>query len=133
MVGHDGDRPVTLQFNDLTPHWMIGGRSGAGKTAFLINVLYGLATRYGPDELTLYLLDFKEGVSFAEFVPTQRDRSWLPHARAVGVESDREYGLAVLRELDAGDGPPLGRLQAGRRDPLRRPARAASGCRGSSA
>nr|WP_239127268.1 FtsK/SpoIIIE domain-containing protein [Asanoa siamensis] len=101
VVGHDGDRPVTLQFNDLTPHWMIGGRSGAGKTAFLINVLYGLATRYSPDEMTLYLLDFKEGISFAEFVPTERDRSWLPHARAVGVESDREYGLAVLRELDA--------------------------------
>jgi S-DNA-T family DNA segregation ATPase FtsK/SpoIIIE len=100
-VGHDGDTPVTLRFNDLTPHWMVGGRSGAGKTAFLVNVLYGLGTRYGPDELALYLLDFKEGVSFAEFVPTQRDRTWLPHARAVGVESDREYGLAVLRELDA--------------------------------
>jgi hypothetical protein len=92
---------VVLHFNDLTPHWMVGGRSGAGKTAFLINVLYGLGARYSPDELALYLLDFKEGVSFAEFVPTQRDRTWLPHARAVGVESDREYGLAVLRELDA--------------------------------
>jgi len=100
-VGHDGDTPLVLRFNDLTPHWMVGGRSGAGKTAFLINVLYGLGTRYSPDELGLYLLDFKEGVSFAEFVPTQRDRTWLPHARAVGVESDREYGLAVLRELDA--------------------------------
>ncbi|PRY28909.1 FtsK/SpoIIIE domain-containing protein [Pseudosporangium ferrugineum] len=100
-VGHDGDTPVVLQFNDLTPHWMVGGRSGAGKTAFLINVLYGLGARYSPDELSLYLLDFKEGVSFAEFVPTARDRTWLPHARAVGVESDREYGLAVLRELDA--------------------------------
>lgn len=100
-VGHDSDRPVTLGFNDLTPHWMIGGRSGSGKTAFLINVLYGLCSRYGPDELMVYLLDFKEGVSFTEFVPTERDESWLPHARAVGVESDREYGLAVLRELDA--------------------------------
>ncbi|AGL21394.1 FtsK/SpoIIIE domain-containing protein [Actinoplanes sp. N902-109] len=99
-VGHDGDTPVVLQFNDLTPHWMVGGRSGAGKTAFLINVLYGLCARYSPDELSLYLLDFKEGISFAEFVPTARDRTWLPHARAVGVESDREYGLAVLRELD---------------------------------
>jgi hypothetical protein len=101
IVGHDGDTPVTLRFNDLTPHWMVGGRSGAGKTAFLVNVLYGLGARYSPVELALYLLDFKEGVSFAEFVPTERDRSWLPHARAVGVESDREYGLAVLRELDA--------------------------------
>ena len=101
VVGHDGDTAVVLRFNDLTPHWMVGGRSGAGKTAFLINVLYGLGARYGPDEMVLYLLDFKEGVSFAEFVPTRRDRTWLPHARAVGVESDREYGLAVLRELDA--------------------------------
>ncbi|WP_089294993.1 FtsK/SpoIIIE domain-containing protein [Actinoplanes regularis] len=101
VVGHHGDVPLVLRFNDLTPHWMVGGRSGGGKTAFLINVLYGLGTRYSPDELALYLLDFKEGVSFAEFVPTQRDRTWLPHARAVGVESDREYGLAVLRELDA--------------------------------
>ncbi|MFG1605832.1 FtsK/SpoIIIE domain-containing protein [Actinoplanes sp. NPDC049265] len=100
-VGQAGDNPVVLQFNDLTPHWMVGGRSGAGKTAFLINVLYGLCARFSPAELALYLLDFKEGVSFAEFVPTQRDRTWLPHARAVGVESDREYGLAVLRELDA--------------------------------
>ena len=99
-VGQAGDNLVMLQFNDLTPHWMVGGRSGAGKTAFLINVLYGLCARFSPDELALYLLDFKEGVSFAEFVPTRRDRTWLPHARAVGVESDREYGLAVLRELD---------------------------------
>src|SRR5690349_8525275 len=30
-------RPDELRFNDLTPHWMVGGRSGAGKTAFLIN------------------------------------------------------------------------------------------------
>ena len=101
VVGHDGDTPLVLRFNDLTPHWMVGGRSGAGKTAFLINVLYGLGARYSPAEMALYLLDFKEGVSFAEFVPIRRDRTWLPHARAVGVESDREYGLAVLRELDA--------------------------------
>jgi DNA segregation ATPase FtsK/SpoIIIE, S-DNA-T family len=99
-VGLAGDTPIQLRFADLTPHWLVGGRSGGGKTAFLINVLYGLATRYDPDELTFYLLDFKEGVSFSEFTPTAKDPSWLPHARAVGVESDREYGLAVLRELD---------------------------------
>jgi hypothetical protein len=101
VVGRAGDHPLTLRLNDLTPHWLIGGRSGAGKTAYLLNVLYGLSTRYGPDQLILYLLDFKEGVSFTEFTPTDRDPTWIPHARVVGVESDREYGLAVLRELDA--------------------------------
>ncbi|WP_027341946.1 FtsK/SpoIIIE domain-containing protein [Hamadaea tsunoensis] len=100
-VGISGDTPISLHFADLTPHWLVGGRSGAGKTAFLIDVLYGLATRYDPEELAFYLLDFKEGVSFSEFIPTPRDGSWLPHARAVGVESDRTYGLAVLRDLDA--------------------------------
>jgi hypothetical protein len=101
VVGRAGDAPVVLRLGDMTPHWMVGGRSGSGKTAFIIGVLYGLCTRYGPDQLTVYLLDFKEGVSFAEFTPTPRDPSYLPHARAVGIESDREYGVAVLRELDA--------------------------------
>lgn len=101
IVGLTGHAPLSLRLNDLTPHWLIGGRSGAGKTALLINVLYGLCNRYSPEELMLYLLDFKEGVSFREFTPTKREPSWIPHARAVGIESDRPYGLAVLRELDA--------------------------------
>ncbi|MGR6321051.1 FtsK/SpoIIIE domain-containing protein [Micromonospora soli] len=96
-----GRELVTVAFDDATPHWLVGGRTGAGKTVLLLDVLYGLATRYPPAELQLLLLDFKEGVSFTEFVPTERDPSWLPHARAVGIESDREYGVAVLRELRA--------------------------------
>ncbi|TDC80296.1 cell division protein FtsK [Micromonospora sp. KC606] len=99
VVGRAGREPVTLAFDDATPHWLVGGRTGAGKTVFLVDVLYGLAARYAPAELQLWLLDLKEGVSFTEFVPTARDPSFLPHARAVGVESDRGYGLAVLREL----------------------------------
>ncbi|MCW3840846.1 FtsK/SpoIIIE domain-containing protein [Micromonospora yasonensis] len=97
--GAVGREPFTVAFDDATPHWLVGGRTGAGKTVFLLDVLYGLAARYAPTELQLLLLDFKEGVSFTEFVPTERDPSWLPHALAVGIESDREYGVAVLREL----------------------------------
>ncbi|MFI2712558.1 FtsK/SpoIIIE domain-containing protein [Micromonospora sp. NPDC018662] len=101
VLGRAGKKPLTVAFDDATPHWLVGGRTGAGKTVLLLDVLYGLAARYSPAELRLMLLDFKEGVSFTEFVPTPRDRSWLPHASAVGIESDREYGVAVLRELRA--------------------------------
>ncbi len=101
IVGVTGNAPLTMRLSDLTPHWLIGGRSGAGKTAFLINVLYGLCSRYSPADLMLYLLDFKTGASFREFTATDREPSWMPHLRAVGMESDRAYGLAVLRELDA--------------------------------
>ncbi|MGH3738500.1 MAG: FtsK/SpoIIIE domain-containing protein, partial [Micromonosporaceae bacterium] len=100
-VGRAGRDTVELAFDDATPHWLVGGRTGSGKTVFLLDVLYGLAARYSPDELALYLLDFKEGVSFTEFAPTELDPTWIPHARAIGIESDREYGVAVLRELVA--------------------------------
>ncbi|MFC7545895.1 FtsK/SpoIIIE domain-containing protein [Plantactinospora sp. GCM10030261] len=99
VVGRDGHTDCVLALDDTTPHWLVGGRTGSGKTVFLLDVLYGLASRYSPDELGLYLLDFKEGVSFAEFTPTAVDPTWIPHARTVGIESDREYGLAVLRHL----------------------------------
>ncbi len=99
VVGREGRTECVLALDDATPHWLVGGRTGSGKTVFLLDVLYGLASRYSPDELSLYLLDFKEGVSFAEFTPTVVDPSWIPHAHTVGIESDREYGLAVLRTL----------------------------------
>jgi hypothetical protein len=90
---------VELCFDDRTPHWLVGGRSGAGKTVFLLDVLFGLACRYAPDELALYLLDFKNGVSFNDLRPSPQDPTHLPHARILGVESDREFGVAVLRHL----------------------------------
>jgi hypothetical protein len=99
VIGRDGRSPYTLSLDDATPHVLLGGRSGAGKTNVLLILLYALTSRYSPDELWLYLLDFKEGVSFVEFTPTPADESWVPHARTVGIESDREYGLAVLRAL----------------------------------
>ncbi|MEU6857698.1 FtsK/SpoIIIE domain-containing protein [Glycomyces sp. NPDC046736] len=100
LIGRDAAGEVRLRFDDATPHWLVGGRTGGGKTVFLLDVLYGLASRYAPADLALFLLDFKEGVSFTEFIPTDRDPSFIPHARAVGVESDREYGLAVLSALN---------------------------------
>ncbi|MEE3917870.1 hypothetical protein V2I01_01690 [Micromonospora sp. BRA006-A] len=30
-----------MAFDDATPHWLIGGRTGAGKTVLLLDVLYG--------------------------------------------------------------------------------------------
>src|SRR5690606_8969149 len=100
LIGRDAAGEVRMRFDDATPHWLIGGRTGGGKTVFLLDVLYGLVSRYAPSDLALFLLDFKEGVSFTEFIPTERDATYIPHARAVGVESDREYGLAVLRALN---------------------------------
>ncbi|MEU0530128.1 FtsK/SpoIIIE domain-containing protein [Amycolatopsis tolypomycina] len=100
-VGFFEGEPVEIVIGDASPHALIGGPSGSGKTNFLYALLGSLAARYDPGELALYLLDFKEGVSFAGLAPGRKDASWLPHARLVGVNvnTDREFGLALLRFL----------------------------------
>ncbi|MDG4809899.1 FtsK/SpoIIIE domain-containing protein [Micromonospora sp. WMMD1120] len=94
-------RPVRLTLGDYPPHALIGGPSGTGKTNLIFAWIGALASRYSPSELEFYLLDFKEGVSFARFAQGRRDPSWLPHMRLVGinVNTDREFGLALLRFL----------------------------------
>ncbi|MER7459185.1 FtsK/SpoIIIE domain-containing protein [Micromonospora sp. NPDC126480] len=94
-------RPVLLTLGDYPPHALIGGPSGTGKTNLIFAWIGALAARYSPAELEFYLLDFKEGVSFARFAQGRRDPSWLPHMRLVGinVNTDREFGLALLRFL----------------------------------
>ncbi len=92
---------VEVALGDDPPHALIGGPSGSGKTNLLYAWLAALTMRYSPEELALYLLDFKEGVSFARFVPGPRDPGWLPQVRLAGinVNGDREFGLAMLRHL----------------------------------
>ncbi|WP_019871986.1 FtsK/SpoIIIE domain-containing protein [Salinispora oceanensis] len=98
--GTDG-QPVLVTLGDYPPHALIGGPSGTGKTNLIFAWIGALAARYSPAELEFYLLDFKEGVSFARFAQGRRDPSWLPHMRLVGinVNTDREFGLALLRFL----------------------------------
>ena len=100
-VGFADGRAVEMSLADASPHALIGGPSGSGKTNLLLTMISSMAARYDPDELEFYLLDFKEGVSFAQFAPGRRDRTWLPHARLIGVNinTDREFGLALLQFL----------------------------------
>jgi hypothetical protein len=102
-IGEDVDRyePVEVLLGDDPVHALVGGPPGSGKTNFLYALIGSLAARYSPDELEFYLLDFKEGVSFARLASGRTDKTWLPHARLIGVNinSDREFGLALLRHL----------------------------------
>ncbi|HEY8474270.1 MAG TPA: FtsK/SpoIIIE domain-containing protein [Natronosporangium sp.] len=104
-----GNVPVTLHMNPVTPHWLIVGEPGSGKSTVLLNILYGLCSQYGPDQLNAYLLDFTSGQTFADLVPRPHDPAYLPQVRAATAAPDPPEGLAVLRLL-AGE---LARRQAG--------------------
>jgi len=76
-------------------HALVAGRTGSGKSTLMHVLITGLAMAYSPEEVELYLIDFKKGVEFKDYA-TQL----LPHARVVAVESEREFGLSVLQGLD---------------------------------
>jgi DNA segregation ATPase FtsK/SpoIIIE, S-DNA-T family len=100
-IGFADGRAREVALVDSSPHALIAGPSGSGKTNLMLSMISAMATRYSPDELEFYLLDFKEGVSFAQFAG--RDGTFLPHARLIGINinTDREFGLALLRFLSA--------------------------------
>jgi DNA segregation ATPase FtsK/SpoIIIE, S-DNA-T family len=99
VVGKSGLLPVEVRLDDDTVHGLIAGDTGSGKSNLLRVLIYGLAHDYPPEELELYLLDFKESVEFREFASTAGDPTYLPHARVVSVNSSRAFGVAVLEHL----------------------------------
>jgi S-DNA-T family DNA segregation ATPase FtsK/SpoIIIE len=72
---------------------LVGGDVRMGKSNLLHVLITQLALKYPPEELELYLLDFKE-VEFDAYL-TQG----LPHARAITSRTDREFGLSMLRRF----------------------------------
>jgi ABC-type multidrug transport system fused ATPase/permease subunit len=80
----------------VAQHLLIAGKTGSGKSTLLHVMVTNLALWYAPDQVELYLIDFKQGVEFKTYVTHH-----LPHARAIAIESDREFGLSILQRLDA--------------------------------
>ncbi len=80
----------------VAQHALVAGKTGSGKSTLLHAIVSNLAMWYSPDQIELYLIDFKKGVEFQAYATHM-----LPHARAIAVESDREFGLSVLERLDA--------------------------------
>jgi hypothetical protein len=77
-------------------HVLIAGKTGSGKSTLLHALINNISLLYSPEEVELYLVDFKKGVEFKTYASHE-----LPHARVVAVESEREFGLSVLQRLDA--------------------------------
>ena len=79
----------------VAQHILIAGKTGSGKSTLLHVIITALSSWYSPDQVELYLIDFKKGVEFKAYAEKS-----LPHARVVAIESDREFGLSVLQKLD---------------------------------
>ncbi len=95
-VGWDiNHKEVCFEIGEAQNHTLICGRSGSGKSNFLHVLIQNLAFYYDPDEVQLFLLDYKEGVEFNAYVADPA----LEHARLVSVASSVSYGITFLKWL----------------------------------
>ncbi len=96
-VGWDiNHKEVCFEIGEAQNHTLICGRSGSGKSNFLHVLIQNLAFYYAPNEVQLFLLDYKEGVEFNAYT----NPTILEHARLVSVASSAGFGVSFLSWLD---------------------------------
>lgn len=99
-VGLRGTRdPLRLWFGEKPSeqpciHGILGAAAGMGKSNLFHTLICGLAIRYSPQELQVYIVDGKEGVEL-------RPYSDLPHARVVSLNTTPDLARSILAELVA--------------------------------
>ncbi len=94
-VGWDiNHKEVCFEIGNAQNHTLICDHSGSGKSNFLHVLIQNLAFYYAPDEVQLFLLDYKEGVEFNAYT-----EPILEHARLVSVASSISYGITFLKWL----------------------------------
>lgn len=76
-------------------HALIAGVAGSGKSSLLHTIILGALQQYSPDELSLYLVDFKRGVEFKIYADFE-----LPSFKVIAIESEREFGYNILCALE---------------------------------
>lgn len=103
-VGRDrANEEVSLEITqkDAQNATVVVGMPGSGKSVFLNTIITSIAYNYSPRQVDLYLIDFS-GVEFNVYAPKNQSSSEtyvLPHAKVIAPESEREFGISVLRRI----------------------------------
>ncbi len=87
-------KEVCFKIGKEQNHTLICDHSGSGKSNFLHVLIQNLAFYYAPNEVQLFLLDYKERVEFNAYTDPV-----LEHARLVSVASSVGYGMSFLSWL----------------------------------
>ncbi|MBQ1340962.1 MAG: hypothetical protein IIY33_00625, partial [Erysipelotrichaceae bacterium] len=80
--------------NGTSHYAVVVGPTGSGKSSFLHTLITSAVMTYSPDELQLYLLDFKEGTEFKIYEDYK-----IPHIKCIALDASQDFGKNILKEL----------------------------------
>ena len=95
-IGDQGKK-VSISFGESgtsSHHGLITGATGSGKSSLLHTLIMSAMLRYSPEQLHLYLLDFKNGTEFKIY-----EQYHLPHIQLLALDSMQEFGESILEKL----------------------------------
>ncbi|MBR5881063.1 MAG: cell division protein FtsK, partial [Clostridia bacterium] len=92
-----GDTIVNLTMGTgSSHHGLIAGATGSGKSTLLHTLIMSAMLNYSPDQLNLYLMDFKSGTEFKIYESMK-----LPHIKLLALDAMQEFGESILEDLVA--------------------------------
>ncbi len=93
----DGDSIVSISIGEgSSHHGLIAGATGSGKSTLLHTLIMSSMLHYSPDQLHLYLMDFKSGTEFKIYESVK-----LPHIQLLALDAMQEFGESILENLIA--------------------------------
>lgn len=101
-IGVRGGEVQTLKLETnggVSPHAVVIGGTGSGKSNLLHTIILSTCYRYSPEEVNLYLIDFKGGNEFKFYEANGIKENQIPHIKLTGLTSDVEDGIAILNNL----------------------------------
>lgn len=75
-------------------HGLIAGATGSGKSTLLHTLIMSAMLNYTPEQLNLYLMDFKSGTEFKIYESVK-----LPHIKLLALDAMQEFGESILENL----------------------------------